>query len=149
MPFKPNALLPGMFKFEGKRRHVLRAAPIHHVDLPRAQPDRRIGGIDGRIAGTDHSHALRHCGHASVLISRDQVERIGHAFQIFSRHAESMDRAQPGADEECVMGTFELCQHGRIHRDLKLELHAEPRNHIDLTQALGQRQLVLRDSIRV
>ena len=86
---------------------------------------------------------------APGLVAGNQVERVGHARQLFARDAELVNRAQANAQEDGIVVAFKFGQPLRVDHRLEVKLDPELREHFNLAQALDQRQLVFGDAVGI
>ena len=86
---------------------------------------------------------------SSRLVAGDQIERVGHAGQVFAGDPELVNRAQPNAQEDGIMLAFEFSQPLRVDHGIEVKLHSELREHFDFAQTLDQRQFVFGDSVGI
>ena len=86
-------------------RHCLGSAPVDQVHVFGTEQPGLHGGVDRRHAPANHDHAPpdgqgREIG--ALAQARDEIDRIGHAAQVFAGHAQGVRAGQAHAQKQGV-----------------------------------------------
>src|ERR1700722_19106264 len=149
MPEKLHSLISCMRILECEGRHLFPATPIHNMDTNGAQPDRSDRRIDGSVPCPHHDHTCRYCRQDAGLVTGDQVQRVGDSREIFPRNSELVNCAQTDSQKDGIVLPLKLCQRSNVDHCVKEKIDAQLRQHLNLTKALNERQLIFSDPIRI
>src|SRR5258708_6622031 len=139
LPYKGHAIVLGQRIFVVKSRHLLRTAPVNHVNLFRAQPARRGDDVDCRVAAADDRDPPGdpHFIKALALGVFDERECVHASAEIFSWNAEIVGVAQADAKEDCVEVALQF-RNGHVLANVHsgFDLHPKRAYHLDFLERL-------------
>ena len=149
-PQKLHTFLLGVLIFKVECRHVALTTAIKQVHRLRAQPTRRIGGINRSIACSDNDNRAAQFAEAPGFVRRDEFEGVKNAFLILAGNIHTLHGTKSHAEEDEVELRLQLFQRfSGFDRGAGAELRAHAPNHLGFAQAVRGAQLVLCHSIGV
>ena len=125
-------------------------APVQNRNVESAKMARGDGGVDCRVASTDHHDRVADRKRPVALISRDEVQRIVDAGQLLARDFETLRCPKTDAEEDRVVLAFEIRERNLIaDLDAATKCNASRADQFDFAKTIFRSELILRNAVGV
>src|SRR5665811_1718672 len=128
--------------------HLVTAPPIHQIDTVGSEHGSLRGRVDCSVASADDSDPRTAEVHSTCTHIRDEVECVGHAFEILAFQTKWRHRSESDAEKQRFMSCKQFVDRNVAPDSCLPNLNAETFQKVDLTQRRRLVHLVVGYAVR-